>query len=377
MRHLLSVAAKLAVVSALVLAAGADARDGMSRRACNGGRLSGAYTASMKQALRAGRDVWGERLLRSPSGPTYAGVAARLKPLLFAGGPRRQYIADSRIYYLAFGRPSEFGTPNVALHVADGSGIYANRRGGPSLAVAVGDATERYGRCLARLATPQLLDGYLPVLETSYVDAHGVRYRQESFAARLQQTQSLVSFVRVDADASAASGSSFVRFTPSERGLTGTESGSLVRGARTFLFAGAGGRFNGRSMIYDVPAGASGTFYVAWPVGAAPSAPFVLDETTYLRARNSLVSFWSRKLSRGSTFDLPEARVENAARSLLVQNLTLGWRYSVGNRYSRLSTPEAIDAASVMGEYGFADTNEAILKVSFSRSLVLTTNWKI
>ena len=35
----------------------------------------------------------------------------------------------------------------------------------------------------------------------------------------------------------------------------------------------------------------------------------------------------------------------DAQRSLVIQNLALAWRYSVGDRYhTKLSTPEAIDA---------------------------------
>jgi hypothetical protein len=70
--------------------------------------------------------------------------------------------------------------------------------------------------------------------------------------------------------------------------------------------------------------------------------------------------------------------VRDAVRSLLIQNLTLAWRYSVGDKYhTKLSTPEGIDSAGVMGEYGFGAINKAILNVSFWRRLTWTTNWKI
>jgi hypothetical protein len=380
MGKLSSVAAGMTLVAAFVLAGGAaDARNAATSRACSGGHLSGAYAASVRHVLRAGRDLWGERLLRSRSGPTYEGVAARLKPLLFAAGPRRRYVTDSRIYYLPFGRPSRFGAKNVALHLADGSGVIAKRtKFGPKLTIAVADAHERYGSCLARLATPQLLDGYLPVLQTEYVDRRGVRYRQESFAVLLPETQSLVSFVRIAVDASATDRVTSVRFTPSRaRGASLTETGALMRDGKVVLFTGEGARFNGKDVVYDVEPGTTAVVYAAWPLRPVRTKPFVLDEASYLRARDSVATFWTSRLGKGATFEVPEQRVQDAAQSLLIQNLTLGWRYSVGNRYSRLSTPEAIDAASVLGEYGFADANAAILEASFFRSLILTTNWKI
>src|SRR5206468_8292614 len=106
---------------------------------------------------------------------------------------------------------------------------------------------ERYGSCLARLRSPRLLDGYLPVLETSYVDGYGVRYEQESFAARIPQTAALVSFVRLRVLGRSAD----VHFTASA-------SGYLRRGN---------------------PAGR--TIYVAWLNSRAPSEPFKVDEAAY------------------------------------------------------------------------------------------------
>src|SRR5436305_1392653 len=152
--------------------------------------------------LRTGRDVWGEALLRSPQGPTYNAVARQLTPLFYAAGRRGGRIGDSGVYYLPFAWPSQFGAQAIALHVADGGTIYASRTNGPKLTISVGSrGRERYGSCLARLSTPGLLAGYLPALETHYVDAGGVRYSQESFAARIGVTRSLVSFIRLTADA--------------------------------------------------------------------------------------------------------------------------------------------------------------------------------
>ena len=171
--------------------------------------------------LAASKDVWGNDVLGSPDGPTYAGIHRYLHPLLGVGrpaglGPRR--LTDSGVYYLAFGQPrGNGGAGEVQLHVADGSQIVSQLANGPSLTVSVGrHARERYGTCLSRLTTPRLADGYLPILETSYVDAKGVRYRQESFAARIPQTRALVSFVRLIVDPTKAKvGTAVVRFRPS------------------------------------------------------------------------------------------------------------------------------------------------------------------
>ena len=94
--------------------------------------------------------------------------------------------------------------------------------------------SERYGSCLERLAPPELADGYLPVLETQYADASGVHYRQESFASRVPETHSLVSFVRLYADATNSKDPlTRLRFTPSVTGLSSNGVRLARRGPRS------------------------------------------------------------------------------------------------------------------------------------------------
>src|SRR5262249_40948385 len=153
---------------------------------------------------------------------TYEAARAYLKPLLLVGRPAGRggrLLTNSGVYYLAFGQPRGAGGGGpVALHVADGSQIVSDHTDGAKLSVDVGrDGQERYGSCLARLATPRLFGGFLPILQTEYADAGGVRYRQESFATRIAQTSSLVSFVRLEVETPNAAAK--VRFTSSITGL--------------------------------------------------------------------------------------------------------------------------------------------------------------
>jgi hypothetical protein len=382
MRRLLLTAVRGAAVAALAcgVAAAAGSRGaGAGAAACAPQRVGAAYAAALRGALREGKDVWGERLIASRRGPTYAGIAGRLKPLFLAAGARGRSLGESGAYYVPFGLPSSYGVQTVALHVADGSAILANRTRGPSLTVSVGaGARERYGSCLSRLATPRLFGGYLPILETTYVDAQGAGYREESFAARILQTRSLVSFVALTADATASEDPLEVRFALSARGLAVSDrgSGALVRGPSTYAYLSAGGLVRGSAVTYTVPPGTRRTVYVGWLVDPAPSRAVTLDEARYLRARQTLVDFWSRTLAAGATIEVPERRVQDAERSLLIQNRTLAWRYSIGDRYgTKLSTPEAIDAAGVMGEYGFPDAERSILDVSFWRGPGPAASW--
>jgi hypothetical protein len=297
---------------------------------CAPPHASGAYTGSTLAALRTHTDLWGNRLLAAPGGPTYAGARRYLRPLLYARGAGGRPLTASGVYYLPFAQPDGArGAGSVALHVADGSQILAQRVGGRSLAVSVGTpGAERFGSCLARLGTPALAGGYLPILETRYRDARGRRYRQESFSFG----RPLVSYVRVDVPA-----------------------GGAVRLAA------------GRSRVSSTR-----TVYAAWSGGAVRR----VDAADYDAARGQTVAYWQGRLDEGTTISVPEARVANAERALLIQDLALTWRYSIGNPYEEFSFPESVDVAQVLAEHGFQQVARSILATSLTRKPTPYPNWK-
>jgi hypothetical protein len=357
----------LAVVLAVLVCALAAA--GQARRSaeasCPTPPADPAYDASVNAALGSNQDVWGNQLLRAPGGPSYDRVRRYLRPLLLVGPPSGDSpnrLTDSGVYYLAFGRPAgPGGRRAIDLHVADGSQIVSQYVKRARLSVDVG-GYERYGSCLARLATPQLAGGYLPILRTSYVDAHGVRYRQESFAARIPQTRSLVSFVKVRI---APRGS--VRFLPSVAGLRRV--GNQLRSRKkTFMVFGTGGRLDSGSVLYRagrMPL----TVYAAWLARPSLTTEFRLDRREYLRARRSVAGYWNGQLAVGARLQVPDLHVMNAERNLLIQNLLHTWRYSLGNAYERWSW-EMVDVAEVLGEYGFTGVErEIVLQAMHRRSL--------
>jgi hypothetical protein len=364
----------------------AASRNAQTSVPCHQPELTESYVHRVTRALRARRDVWGDSLLAAPHGPTYAGAARYLKPLLLARAANGRPLTESGVHYAAFGEPDgAWGATSVALHVADGSQIISERAHGRQLTVAVGRrGRERYGSCLDRLRGPSLADGYLPVLDTRYADADGVRYEQESFAAHIPETASLVSFVRLSADASrSSSGLTRIRLTPSIAPLASSD-GRLSRKGHTYLFFSPGGSYNGSSVKYTVPAGATRAVYAAWLSTPMSSRPIVLDDARYLAARDSVRRYWERRLLHGGTIDVPEERVVDSERSLLIQNLALTWRYSIGNPYEQFSAPEGVDVSRVMAEYGQAVVSRAILHTALRRrparlrsTPVRNPNWKM
>ena len=329
----------------MLLATGAQARSSSGRMAvdCTGGAASPAYVARVERVLRSGRDLWGEELLAARGGPTYAAARRFLSPLLLARGPHGRSLTTTGTYYLPFAQPAgAAGAASVALHVADGSEIIARRVGGRSVGVFVGaGGREQFGACVGRRGAPALAEGWLPILETSYRDAGGARYRQESFAALDPETQAPVSYLRVSAVAR--------------------------RAVQVRLRAG-------RRLTFAVPGGTLRTVYAAW----SPSRGSLrtLGAEAYARAREGIVAYWRERLTEGATISVPEPRVEDATRALLVQDLVLTWRYSIGNPYEELSFPEGPDVARVLAEQGFGDVSAAILRESLQRPSTGYPNWK-
>jgi hypothetical protein len=321
-------------------------------------RASPAYAGSVLRALRSKRDLWGEQLLRRPGGPTYAAVRRLLKPLMYARA-RSKPLTASGVYYLPFAQPlGSHGAAEIALHVADGSQILARTAAGASLRVMVGPGgREPFGSCLSRLSEPALADGYLPILETRYTDSAGVLYSQESFAVRGLGTGALISFVSVTA--SAANTAAIVRLVHSTK-----------RGARS----AQGGREDS-AIHYRVEPGQTASLFVAWLPGDL--RPVVIDQDTYQIARDRLVEFWDARLGEAVTYDVPEAVVMNAQKSLLEQDLALTWRYSIGNPYEEFSSAESLDVAEVMGSYGFTNVMRQILRTSFRRFSNAPSNWRM
>jgi hypothetical protein len=64
-------------------------------------------------------------------------------------------------------------------------------------------------------------------------------------------------------------------------------------------------------------------------------------------------------------------------RNLLVQNLGLTWRYSVGNPYQQFSFPEGLDVAQVMSSYGFSEVAGSIVRRSLVTPAGPYPNWRI
>ena len=359
------------LVAALLLAGAAlatgDARTSAAS-SCGPRFSTEAYSSSIQRAIDSGPDLWGSRLLASRSGPTLAAAQRFLTPLLLATQRRQRPLTPSGFYYvpLSFGF-SSYGPAVFALHVADGSEIITRHIGGPSLSVYVGDGRERYGSCTGRLHPARLAEGYLPIVQTSYVDARGVKYTQESFVGRAYGARSVVSFVQAPRRRAQCARR---RKRPARAVEAPRAHGSGPAGVqgRDRLIVGEGAEFVARRRAVSRRTGRRGDRLRRLAQravrGGRRSTPML---PTYDATRTTVVGYWTTRLTSGMQIDVPEPAVRNAALGILGQVLAFGWRYSVGNPYEELSFAEALDAAEVAAEYGFPNVAKAILQVSLQR----------
>jgi hypothetical protein len=324
----------------------------------------------VRDTVSSGSDVWGSRLLRAGGGPTYAGARRFLAPLSRALQWRGRPLTASGSYYVPLSFPfTPHGSTVFALHLADGSEIVTRRVGGPSLKIFVGSGAELYGSCSSRLRPATLASGYLPILDTGYTDAGGVRYRQESFVGRAYGAygaRSVISFVRLDVDARNASQGATVRLVP-WRFLSHSAPDRLTLGGRTQLIVTPGAELIDGVVRYRIPAGQSQTIYLEW-LNAPSDARYVhADAPTYEKARQTVETFWQSKLDAGATFSVPEPAVQDAMQGVLTQLIAYAWRYSIGNPYEELSYEESLDAAEVAAEYGQPEVARSIIALSLQR----------
>ena len=332
--------------------------------------LSDTYKSNVEQALASEPDLMGNQALAAPGGPTYDNVKNDLTPLMYALAPKAwgSYLDDSGVYYIPFGQPSgPVDRGSIALHVADGSQIISDKSGNRSMRIFVGTAgAERYGECIADLAQPALHEGYLPVLDTNYTDYDGIRYQQESFATDIPGSDIIASYVKLSASAGDShQASTEFRFNECPTCNLVQQGNRLVDSAgKTYAYFSPGATYSNGDLVYniDLHRQSDNSVYIVRVNEAAANAPDVTaDASGYRDALKETSDYWKGRLGQGATFDVPEPLVMDAQRNLLIQNLLMNWRYSIGNAYEAFYQPESSDTVGTLGAYGYTDVYGAAL----------------
>jgi hypothetical protein len=335
-----------------------------ARRGAASSRVVSDYERGLNQALDSGDDAWGERLLQRGDA-SYEAVEPLLRPLFYSTGrTNREYGPHSLLFAM------DGGVPPYIVPLADGSRVYAGTCTSDTwVQVEVGtDAGDVFGRDLSRLGGPTLEDGYRLVLQTRYTTAAGVRYVQECSGGFVPGISHPVALMRVALDrAGATMDSSPVRFRVNSLGADRVS-------------VGKGGRREGDCVIFALTDAAPAA-HLIWSPGDALPTTLVADSEAYGQAKTRWVAYWDEILSRGMHFELPEPRVMKAIRNLLMQNLMLRWRYSLGSAvyHNSFYQPESSDSVQILGMYGYPDAFREGLQslLTMTKGQGQYVNWEI
>ncbi|MCD4826054.1 MAG: hypothetical protein K8S55_15800, partial [Phycisphaerae bacterium] len=300
-------------------------------------------------------DVWGDALIARPEGPTYKNIVNYIRPIMFCG----DYVTQTGVYYLVFGKPAgTTGGGDSALHVADGSEIITRRfKTGRRTTFYVGkEGDELFGSNIEQLKEPKLYNNYQPILISEYTDRQGVGYNQESFATYIPETKSLVSFIRLAAQAKkdGKNGETLFRIKVAKRGLT-VEGNRLVKDGKTYIVFQPGASYKEPYLTYNLKLSKNSpaVAHVARLNQPAECKDIALGEKLFTKERKKVCAYWDGRLAEGARFEVPEKLAMDAMRNLLIQNIFMGWRYSIGNAYERFYPNESGKPVTILAEYGF------------------------
>lgn len=318
-------------------------------------------------ALRERNDVWGEAIIAN-GGATYENVKNYLPPLFFSTGEKNTELGVHNLLFAGNG-----GEPPYIVPIANGSRIYADRVGSNNFVefrVASNGEEELYGDDTKRLEGPFLEDGYYPILNTAYTDMSGHRYSQCAFAATLPEMSHPVAFIEIRCSPNPSGGEAHLRRTYSHytRGNVCDPLQVLldIRGGSVMERMDAGGHNGIRRLIWS-------------PRDPLPKS-VRLDNQFFSKYKRACKAHWDGILKAGARFEVPERIVMDCQKNLLIQNLMMRWRYSLGAAvyHGDFYQPESSDALTTLGQFGFADAYRDGLRdiLTKSKGADFYLNWE-
>jgi hypothetical protein len=324
----------------------------------------------LAEVVAARSDVWGELAMRQPNGASYEFFESLLPP------PRYVH-ADFRYYPLVMSAP---GARTKARLISNGSGV--NLRGGSRswkdvgtpVVFRVGPDEFQFGGLRDRLSLPRPAEGWLPIYEITYrhpypVQAEGSVPIDQKPGAREAEVYRLEAFVSTE-PSTADRAVVFVRFSlaAGANGIVTVQidppaqarfvSSQIVDGqGNPVVWVDRAWKWERQGVHASLKPGDAATLAIA--TGPLAAGALAFDDQSYVRHRSDTVRKWKEIIGHAMHVDVPEARVNDAWRNLLVQNFILlhGERmlYSAGNQYEALYEAEGSDAALAMLSWGFED----------------------
>jgi hypothetical protein len=229
----------------------------------------------------------------------------------------------------------------------------------------VGPDKEDMGRVRSHYSSMGYEDGYLPIMVASY-DTAGVRYRETAFADKPKGESggwdiAYVAFEMTNVSNTPRRAVWQPQVILNDGGKVKAEGHWLLDPAGALLMSVSDPRRE-----FPLKPGES--------VAVAMKIPYIPDVKRLMRpasmsdfqmAHERVRSFWRRLLDQGAKIEVPEDRVNNVWRALLLQNFILAdgprFTYSSGIRYNDSTYPqENGNGAHTFAMYGFKDYADAL-----------------
>lgn len=322
------------------------------------------YEKRINDILHQKLDVWGEDMIKS-GGATFEKMQGYLRPLFYSAGIRTW--EEQGVHNILFAE--ENGARPLYVALCDGSRVAMDRYDSRNdITIGVGAKGEEiFGSDLSRLQGPYLTNEFYPILRTGYKSAEGVVYQQESFASRVPCMSSLVTMIRITAESPARDISQRVTIRHG------------VNGQRDHV-AFDDGYFSDSTFTVklNLKAGRPQTLYYLWSPAEKMYKEVKADKATFDSGINRWMSYWDQVLGRGVLFNVPETVVMNSQKNLLIQNLVLRHRYSLGNGayHEDVFHPETGDAATTLLQFGYPNEGRQTLESLYGFQLRTYYFWE-
>ncbi len=246
-----------------------------------GAQAGGALSADrIKELQAADSDILGDMELSKKEDPSYESVAAHLP-----GMKKPREAVGVRFH------PHEIGiAPDGTLQLSDD----ADGAGAQTAFFEVGSPAVRFGSGPAGCAK-SLLEGYLPIAVSRF--AHGgVEYKETvfGFSEGLSPDKELWVYVELEAKNTTA---------------------QARRASINFSFAPASPLNTAKMWTLDLAAGAVSSLHLRVPFDVKRLFPTEISEAEFGTALKSVTAFWTRELNTGLRIEVPETRINDAARA--------------------------------------------------------------
>ncbi len=229
----------------------------------------------------------------------------------------------------------------------------------------VGANGEQFGRVRSKYSSIGYEKGYLPIVTASYT-LDGVTYRETALANQPAGDSggwdiAYVQFEMTNVADGARTAVLRPQVTLMEGGQTATQAGLVMDAHGAVLLAVSDARRE-----FPLKPGESAT--VAMKIPYVPDAEHRMKPATvadFAAAHRRIRDFWEGLLASGASIDVPEERVNNVWRALLLQNFVLAdgprFTYGSGVRYNDSTYPqESGFGAHVFAMYGHPDYADAL-----------------